>query len=94
MEEVGKSVLIVSPKYTSQRCWRCGHIGKTNRRSQAIFSCKECRFELNADLNASRNLSDFGKAVIGRASVNSPNVAVVPLTDTILLLGKLLATSP
>jgi IS605 OrfB family transposase len=91
-EKVGKSVLLVSPKYTSQRCSRCGYIAKKNR-SQAIFSCKKCGFELNADLNASRNLSDFGKAVIGRASVNSPNVAVVPLTDTVLLLGKL-AISP
>lgn len=92
-EKVGKSVLFVSPKYTSQRCWRCGYIAKTNRLSQTTFSCKKCGFELNADLNASRNLSDFGKAVIGRASVNSPNVAVVPLTETILLLGRLLATS-
>lgn len=92
-EKVGKSVLFVSPKYTSQRCWQCGYIAKTNRLSQTTFLCKECGFELNADLNASRNLSDFGKAIIGRASVNSPNVAVVPLTETILLLGRLLATS-
>jgi IS605 OrfB family transposase len=92
-EKVGKSVLFVSPKYTSQRCWQCGYIAKANRLSQTTFSCQECGFELNADLNASRNLSDFGKAVIGRASVNSPNVAVVPLTETILLLGRLLATS-
>jgi IS605 OrfB family transposase len=93
VEKVGKSVLFVSPKYTSQRCWQCGYIAKTNRLSQTTFSCQGCGFELNADLNASRNLSDFGKAVIGRASVNSPNVAVVPLTETILLLGRLLATS-
>ncbi|MFX0125614.1 MAG: hypothetical protein ACFFAE_18470 [Candidatus Hodarchaeota archaeon] len=51
-------------------------------------------FELNVDLNLSCKPSDFGKAIIGRVSVNSPNVVAVPLTDTILLLGKLLATSP
>jgi IS605 OrfB family transposase len=92
-EKQGKTILFVSPKYTSQRCWQCGHISKQNRQSQMMFHCKECWYELNADLNASRNLSDFGKAVIGRASVNSPNVAVVPLTETIVSLGRLLAAN-
>ena len=32
-EKIGKSVLLVSPKYTSQRCWQCGYITKANRRS-------------------------------------------------------------
>ncbi|MHA2368492.1 MAG: RNA-guided endonuclease InsQ/TnpB family protein [Candidatus Hodarchaeales archaeon] len=92
-EKVGKLVLFVSPKYTSQRCWQCGYISKQNRTSQAEFSCTECGYKLNANLNASRNLSDFGKAVIGRASVNSPNVAVVPMTETILSLERQLQAS-
>ena len=83
----------MSPKFTSQRCWWCDYIARTNHSSQAISSCKECGFELNTDLNDSRNLSDFGKAVIKRASVNNPNLVVVPLTETIMLLGRLLATS-
>ncbi len=73
--------------------WLCGYMARKNHLSQAISSCKECGFELNADLKASRNLSDFGKAVIGRASVNNLNLVVVPLTETILLLGRLLATT-
>ncbi len=95
-EKVGKTVLYVNPLYTSQRCSRCGYISKSNRLSQSHFFCRECWFELNADLNAARTLSDFGKAEIGRASVNSPNVAVLPLTETIVSLshGVVLATSP
>ena len=94
-EKLGKTVLFVNPRYTSQRCSQCGYIAKKNRISQSEFCCRECFFELNADLNAARNLSDFGKAEIGRASVNSPNVAVLPLLITISSLsrGLVLATS-
>lgn len=101
-EKVGKTVLFVNPKHTSQRCWQCGHISKNNRKNQSLFKCKACGFELNADLNASRNLSDYGNAVFGRASVNrpnkgirsTPNVAVAPMTASIGSIGRTLATSP
>jgi IS605 OrfB family transposase len=94
-EKLGKTVLFVSPRYTSQRCSQCGHLAKKNRASQSNFLCKQCFFELNADLNAARNLSSLGKAEIGRASVNSPNVAVLPMTITIASLSRaaVLATS-
>ena len=94
-EKVGKTVLFVNPRFTSQRCSQCGYIAKNNRSSQSEFLCRECFFELNADLNAARNLSNFGKADFGRASVNSPNVAVLPLTVTISSLPRaaVLATS-
>ena len=92
---MGKTVLFVNPRYTSQRCSQCGYIAKKNRSSQSEFLCRECFFELNADLNAARNLSDFGKAEIGRASVNSPNVAVLPMKVSISSLPRasVLATS-
>ncbi|TXT59094.1 MAG: hypothetical protein BAJALOKI1v1_1480011 [Promethearchaeota archaeon] len=101
-EKQGKTILFVNPKYTSLRCWQCGHISKKNRKNQSVFRCHQCAFELNADLNASRNLSEYGKAVFGRASVNRPkkgirsipNVAVSPMTDSIELLGRVLVTSP
>ena len=59
------------------------------------FLCNECFFELNADLNAARNLSNFGKADFGGASVNSPNVVVLPMKVTISSLSRasVLATS-
>ncbi|MHA2173455.1 MAG: RNA-guided endonuclease InsQ/TnpB family protein [Candidatus Hodarchaeales archaeon] len=94
-EKIGKLVLFVNPRYTSQRCSQCGYTAKKNRATQSSFLCGICFNKLNADLNAARNLSDFGKAEIGRASVNSPNVAVLPLTLTILSLtrGTVLATN-
>jgi putative transposase len=72
--EAGKMVLFVNPKYTSQRCSRCGHVAKNNR-SGAEFACKQCGFSVHADLNAARNISERGSAVFGRAKVNRPNVA-------------------
>jgi IS605 OrfB family transposase len=72
--EAGKMVLFVNPKYTSQRCSRCGHVARSNRHGSE-FVCKRCGFQIHADLNAARNISDRGNAVIGRAHVNRPNVA-------------------
>ncbi|MFX1283350.1 MAG: RNA-guided endonuclease InsQ/TnpB family protein [Promethearchaeota archaeon] len=94
-EKVGKTVLFVNPRYTSQRCSCCGSISANNRRFQSSFVCSNCSFQLNADLNAARNLSDFGMSEIRRASVNSPNVAVLPMTIVIssLIRGTVLATN-
>jgi len=39
----------------------CGYIDKNNRHGSA-FKCKNCGFELNADLNASRNIEVLGKS--------------------------------
>jgi len=102
-ETHGKSVLFVNPKYTSQRCSRCGYVSKKNRRNQSRFHCVGCGFELNADLNASRNISVYGKAVHGRATVNRPNgkgirsvpnVTISPMTDTIVSLGRVISYKP
>lgn len=53
----GIKVVYVNPAYTSQKCSKCGYIDKNNRKDQANFCCKKCKFTLNADLNASRNIS-------------------------------------
>ena len=55
-EECGCMVTDVDPRHTSQRCSRCGDIRRSNRRSQSRFKCQKCGFELNADLNGSRNI--------------------------------------
>jgi putative transposase len=51
----GIRVIYIDARYTSQRCSKCGHTCKSNRKEHS-FSCKECGFRLNADLNASRNI--------------------------------------
>ena len=49
-------VVKVDPAYTSQTCSRCGHAGKVNRPSQAVFACQACGWALNADHNAAINI--------------------------------------
>lgn len=54
---VGIEVKLISPKFTSQRCSKCGCISKENRKTQAVFKCVSCGYETNADFNASQNIS-------------------------------------
>ncbi|BAB60065.1 hypothetical protein [Thermoplasma volcanium GSS1] len=54
-EDAGKKVIYINPKYSPQKCSRCGYVSKENRHD-SVFKCKNCGFELNADLNASRNI--------------------------------------
>ena len=56
-EERGCTVVGVDPRHTSQTCSCCGHVARTNRRSQSVFICRQCGFHLNADLNAARNIA-------------------------------------
>jgi len=69
-ETLGKTVVYVDPAYTSKTCSRCGQKGT---RKGLIFKCKHCGFELNVDLNASRNIAQRGMSLLGRLLVNEPN---------------------
>lgn len=72
-EAKGVKVEYVDPRYTSQKCNRCGHIERGNRPSQSEFRCKKCGYECHADLNASMNIrDDFLKL---RVSVNAPIIS-------------------
>jgi putative transposase len=63
----GVALIEVDPKYTSQRCYECGHIAKANRRSQSEFACCACGHTDLADRNAALN--------IAWAAVNQPIVS-------------------
>ena len=65
-------VIIVNPAYTSMCCSKCGHTNKTNRKSQAIFCCKVCRYTNNADINAAKNIisTAVGHTVSGRGGIS------------------------
>jgi IS605 OrfB family transposase len=56
LEAQGVLVNKINPTYTSQRCSSCGWTRKDNRKSKR-FKCGKCQCELDADLNASLNLS-------------------------------------
>jgi len=64
----GVKVIAVDPRNTSRECARCGHIAKSNRRSQFQFKCRSCGHTRNADINAALNLGR-------RGAVIRPNVA-------------------
>ena len=64
-QEEGVPVIKVSARNTSRMCSRCGHIDEGNRKSQAVFACLRCGFQMNADMNAAINIS-------ARAAVNQP----------------------
>src|SRR5712691_10358177 len=48
----GVPVVLVDPRNTSRQCSACGHIATANRQSQARFSCQQCGYAANADVNA------------------------------------------
>ena len=56
LKKNGGELVKVNPQYTSQKCSRCGHISKENRKTQANFVCEKCGNTLNADYNASLNI--------------------------------------
>lgn len=56
-EEKGIQVILINPKYTSQRCSVCGNISADNRKTQKDFKCIMCGYEENADINASKNIA-------------------------------------
>ncbi|MGC8585891.1 MAG: RNA-guided endonuclease InsQ/TnpB family protein, partial [Thermoplasmata archaeon] len=60
-EDAGKIVVYIDPEHTSQKCSRCGYTDKNNRHG-SVFRCRNCGFELNADLNASSNIEVLGKS--------------------------------
>jgi putative transposase len=54
----GIRVVKIDPRLTSQTCSHCGHQARNNRRSQSLFLCRSCGYQLNADLNAAYNIRE------------------------------------
>jgi putative transposase len=63
----GSEVVGIDPRHTSQTCHHCSFKHRNNRRSQSLFRCRECGFECNADLNASRNIAQKYLATLGKS---------------------------
>lgn len=55
-EEQNVSIVRISPTYTSQRCFACGWVCKSNRKGKS-FKCIKCSYMHDADLNAAKNIS-------------------------------------
>ncbi len=68
----GCLVEYVDPRYTSQKCSRCGNTEKANRKTHSWFLCKKCRFQHNADLNAAKNIRSNYLASKGTSVTSRP----------------------
>jgi len=66
----GVTVVAVNPAHTSQRCAACGHTCAENRKNQAVFQCRDCGHEANADVNAAVNILAAGLAVTARGGTS------------------------
>ncbi|HEY9434191.1 MAG TPA: transposase, partial [Blastocatellia bacterium] len=51
----GVEVVYIDPRYTSQTCSRCLHLGV--RPSQSNFQCRDCGYQINADLNGAKSVA-------------------------------------
>jgi putative transposase len=66
--KVGKPVVSVNPKFTSQECSACGHVSKSNRDGEK-FVCEECSHIDHADTQASRTILQRAKLEFVRKDV-------------------------
>ena len=66
MLEYKTNIIKVPAAYTSQRCNKCGHLDKDNRKTQADFKCLACGHRDNADVNAALNILALGNRATGR----------------------------
>ena len=54
----GIAVVKIREDGTSKSCSRCGCENRLNRRTQGMFRCKNCNYEVNADFNAAKNIAN------------------------------------
>jgi putative transposase len=57
-EALGKQVVFIDPRYTSQRCNACGVIEKKNRKKNK-YACQSCGVMEHSDVNAALNIRDL-----------------------------------
>ena len=55
---LGKKVVFIDPRYTSQRCNACGVIEKAHRKKNK-YVCQSCGVMEHADVNAALNIRDL-----------------------------------
>ncbi|MFT9498268.1 zinc ribbon domain-containing protein [Anaerosolibacter sp.] len=48
---------------SSKTCSNCGSIKEKLSLSERVFTCEECGYGIDRDLNASINLKNYGKSI-------------------------------
>jgi len=79
----GIRVVEVSEAYTSQRCWRCGALGRRSGKHHGLFECPQCGLLENADRNGAFNI---GRRALGQVSkvgavVSQPVTGALPFSE-------------
>jgi len=59
-ERAARTVVKVSPKNTSKRCAKCGHVVNSLKLHDRTLTCPVCGWEADRDYNASLNVLDVG----------------------------------
>jgi IS605 OrfB family transposase len=82
-EAIGKKIVKVDARYTSQKCSNCSQIEKKNRK-RSRYECDRCGYREHADVNAAKNIRNnlicaAVKPKAQQALVNVPNVATEKL---------------
>lgn len=77
----GIETVLVNPRNTSRTCSRCGFVDKGNRKNRNDFKCLSCGLELNADFNASLNISHLAELSDARAAINQPIVTFANVVE-------------
>lgn len=82
-EALGKQVVYVDARYTSQKCSCCGYTDKRNR-DKSKYGCIKCGHAEHADINAAKNIKnnyltslfcdEQSSSKEEQAAVNQPNV--------------------
>ena len=62
-EWAGREMVVVDPRFTSQRCSECGAVSAEHRQRKR-YNCADCGMTEDADVNAARNV--LHKALAGR----------------------------
>lgn len=85
---LGVPVFYIDPAFTSQKCSKCGLIGK---RANKMFTCQSCGHNDHADANASFNIA---KAPIMYENLNIDRDIFKSVTDNaqVEMIGKKLTT--
>lgn len=86
-EILGKEVVKVDARYTSQKCSNCGQVEKNNRKGSR-YLCDRCGYRDHADINAAKNIrnnyliSVAEKQKAEQVVCQSTKCIVVSTTDT------------
>lgn len=68
-KKYGVEVQYVAPQYTSQRCNKCGHIERANRKGN-LFQCKKCETVEDSGVNAGFNIGHLHKYGISQFNID------------------------